>query len=302
MHGWLLWWALLGAGVTILAAPAAVGDRRRTLAICARQLRFAWADQGAGGARGPAAEQAVLVLVARIRRASGAFLTCFGGAMLVLTVGPALSTSRGMSIGVAALYMGAAIIPLLMVHRFLRPLVDESSEIQRDSAIDDYLSPLARVVVWWTAVGMLGVPVMAVVAARSSAFDGGELWWEGLVGIPLSVVAVVVVVELGSRRLRDSAAQPGMLHLWDVLRANALGAVLSFTCVVAVTGWLILGAGLHGVALTAEAEPTWVHLLWRITRTVALLQAIGGLVLLTQRWRFRRRLWPSHDLREPIPL
>ncbi len=228
-------------------------------------------------------------------------LACLGASGLLLNHGPHLSTSTANSLAVAGLPVLASVMAALQLREFLAPYRTEGGSA-RPVAPEDYLWPGTRAVVWLVAGAGLLVPLLALVLAAGSTYDGGRIWWEGVAGLPLAGVALVVVAERGLHALTDEAAgDDPTLYVWDCLRTRAAQLLLGFGLVDLVLAFDAARTGLGGVALTGAA-PGWLGAASVTCWLLQLLSSCGVLLLLAQPLgpRLRERLWPGVPREERI--
>lgn len=239
---------------------------------------------------GPEVEVALGQLVMRQTQALYVVVICWLLSDVSVRHGPRLSQSTVNSWAVAGFMVAAALAAALMLRGYLAPYRTEGGS-PRPVQAEDYLWPVARACVWCVAAGALLVPVGAVVLARGSSYDAGKVWWEGLVGMPVAGIALVVATELWLRRCADVAERhdPTLL-VWDLLRGYAVRLLLATALLVLVEGFQAASAGLRGVALMSGQPP---HGTVAFCRVLMLLGA-GTLVMLVVQGtgrRVRRRLW-----------
>ena len=241
---------------------------------------------------GSEVEVALGRLVVRQSQALCLAVVCWSLSGVAVRHGPRLSQSTVNSWTVAGFMVTAALVAALMLRGYLEPYRTEAGS-PRPVHGEDYLLPVARASVWCVAAGALLVPVGAVVLARGSSYDGTLVWWEGLVGMPLAGIALVVAVELWLRGGTDHAERndPTLL-VWDLLRGYAVRILLAVAVVVMLEGFQAAAEVLWGVALTSGHPPHGAVAFCRAMMVLSLV-ALGTLLFQGTGRRTRRRLWPQ---------
>jgi hypothetical protein len=123
-------------------------------------------------ASGPETEHLFSQWVWRLTRALGCGAAGLALSRLLLLVAPPLSRSTPQSIAVAAVSCAAIVGPYLFLRPFLRPLPTSNAGTVRPAvAVEDYLSPPLRVLLWLAGASVLIVPVAAAALATTRAYE-----------------------------------------------------------------------------------------------------------------------------------
>ena len=231
-------------------------------------------------------------------------LGCVSASMLVLLVGPRLSTSVLTSVTVAGLVVAAPAVTALMLRDFLSPYRSTSATTSRPARMEDYLVPPVRALVWVVAGSALVIPVTAVLLAAGPSYDASKVFWEGLVAVPLACVAIVVLTERWLRGCDDASTEGDpTLYVWDCLRAQAVRVILGVTMFGVAYAWGSALGSLAGAALLdRHPAPSWLsHCLgaaW-LMGLISTLTAVAVVFGVDSRW-MRRRLWPALGRKERV--
>jgi hypothetical protein len=232
-------------------------------------------------------------MVWRTTRSLGVVIASLGLSRLLLLSGPPLSRSTVLSLVVAGVAVGGVVGPYFFLRPFLRPFTGGAPGAStRAIRVEDYVSPVRRVMVWLAGTSALVIPFGAVALATTEHFDGSKVYWEGLVGLPLASAGVLLAVELGPHGLRDNSTDSALLYLWDALRGHALRMITGAATIGVAISWQIASAGLVGVALNRSSLPDWVvpaHDMAAFLSLILVVTGVGLLVMPTR--RFRARLW-----------
>lgn len=286
---------LASVGLAGLLRPVPVARAPQVLRWFGRRVGVAFTfDERGRLAAGVEAERLVIAMIWRVARANSVFVAGLGIGYLLLLHGPPLSRSTVESVAVASAICASIIGPYLLVRPFFGGFGARETGASRTAGLEDYLGPVRRVLGWLAALSALVIPLSAAALAEGAVYDGSKIFWEGLVGIPLTAAGVLVALEVQLRRVRDSTVDGASLYLWDGLRARSVRLVTA----VATTGigiaWQMAYGGLNGVALERSSRHVWVGGASTIAWTLSLVFMITGIVLLlTPPLRFRRGLWPS---------
>src|SRR5262245_36495019 len=150
---------------------------------------------------GPEVEVALGELYVRLLQT--VFVGCIAVpvSLLLLIHGPHLSQSTVNSWAVAGLPVAATVFAIVQLQELLQPYRTAQGS-PRPAGTEDYAWPVVRALAWLLAGAGLLVPVLAGVLAMGPSYDADKVFWEGVVGHPLSGLAVVALVEWSLHRTR----------------------------------------------------------------------------------------------------
>jgi hypothetical protein len=250
---------------------------------------------------GPEVEAALGRLYVRLVISGSVGLGAFGLSMLLLLHGPHLSESTANSWVVAGLPTAATVFALFRLQGFTDPYRTEGGRT-REATVEDYVWPAVRVAAWFAAGAAALVPVAFGVLAAGPSYDADKVFWEGVVGHPLTGVLVVVLTERWLHRITD-VAEPDdpTLYVWDCLRTRAVQLLYVFAFMNLVLGFSTAGAVLNGVAQVGP-EPAWLDRASALCWLLQLIATLGVILVFVQpvAARLRARLWPGLPPAEPI--
>jgi hypothetical protein len=251
-------------------------------------------DPGRRLREGPEIEKALGRLW--VRQASAIFVTvgAFGVMFLSLFYGPRLSQSTANSVVVAGVPLVATALAALLLRGFTEPYRTVDGE-PRATGAEDYVWPAVRALSWVSAGVAVLVPPLFLVLAAGPAYDGGKLFWEGLVALPLTGVVLVVAVERWLGGVTDVADRTDTaLYVWDCLRGRSAKILLALAFANLALGFEFALGGLQGVARVGPPVGMFDQLSLAL-RLMGLMTTVGLLVVLLQPLapRLRKRLWPA---------
>jgi hypothetical protein len=297
-------WAILALGVWQLVRPAPVAGAPKVLRRYGRaaKIEFAFGEDGRLTA-GRRVEGMLSQVIWRLNRAWGCFVTFAVLTVVLMAQGPPLSQSDLKSVVVALVVCASVLGPYVILREFLQPVAGPGpAPLRRAVQVEDYVTPVRRVITWLGAASMLAIPVAAVLLARTSAYDGTKFYWEGLIGLPLTVAMVVLASEIETRGTRDSIGDPALVYLWDALRHATLRLTGLFGLAGAGVAWQMASQGLVGVALVGPSPPGWVSTATALADAWSTFLMVSAFVMLFGSARRRRaRLWPDLQPNENVP-
>lgn len=250
---------------------------------------------------GPEVEAALGRLYVRLFIGGSVGLGALGLSMLLLLHGPHLSESTATSWAVAGLPTGATVFALLRLRGFTDPYRTEGGR-SREATVEDYAWPAVRVAAWLAAGAAALVPVAFGVLAAGPSYDADKVFWEGIVGHPVTGAVVVVLIERWVHRITDVAERDDpTLYVWDCLRTRAVLLLFAFAFMNLVLAFNTAGAGLNGVAQVGP-EPAWLDRASALCWLLQLIATLGLILVFAQpvAARLRARLWPGLPPAEPI--
>lgn len=215
-------------------------------------------------------------------------------AYLVAALGPGLSKSSLGSLVAALLLLLAVVVPATIAFSLCKPRNGDGE--LRTMMVGHYVGTWRMVTA--VALGAFGLltPVLAVTAGMSPAYRAQDLWWEGVLVVPLAAITALVLV-LSIAPIVEPCHPPGHTgggetYTGDVVRATALLVSIGASLWITGTTSEAMIGGLNGVALVGPI-PGWAVYASALLKVLSIVQIGAGAVMVAGTLGLHRRLRPA---------